>query len=76
MRKDGRIVAWETIGGFTTYVDTMDGKDAVANSFACAVVDSVGAVAGRSQNAPRLVRGLQWLRAKRMVRARTADESD
>ena len=38
MRKDGRIVAWETIGGFTTYVDTMDGKDAVANSFACAVV--------------------------------------
>ena len=37
-RSDGRVVPWRDIGGFTTYLDTMGGRDAVANSFACAVV--------------------------------------
>ena len=37
-RSDGRVVPWHDIGGFTTYLDTMGGRDSVANSFACAVV--------------------------------------
>ena len=37
-RKDGRIVNWSQIGGFTTYLDTMGGRDAKQNSYACAVV--------------------------------------
>ena len=37
-RGDGRVVPWHDIGGFTTYLDTMGGRDAVANSYACAVV--------------------------------------
>ena len=37
-RSDGRVVPWHDIGGFTTYLDTMGGRDAVANSYACAVV--------------------------------------
>lgn len=37
-RADGRVVPWHDIGGFTTYLDTMGGRDAVANSYACAVV--------------------------------------
>ena len=37
-RSDGRVVPWHDIGGFTTYLDTMGGRDAADNSFACAVV--------------------------------------
>ncbi len=37
-RGDGRIVEWHQIGGFTTYIDTMGGRDAQQNSYACAVV--------------------------------------
>ena len=37
-RSDGRVVPWHDIGGFTTYLDTMGGRDAQQNSFACAVV--------------------------------------
>ena len=37
-RSDGRLVPWHDIGGFTTYLDTMGGRDALANSYACAVV--------------------------------------
>ena len=37
-RSDGRVVPWHEIGGFTTYLDTMGGRDALANSYACAVV--------------------------------------
>ena len=37
-RSDGRVVPWHDIGGFATYLDTMGGRDAVANSYACAVV--------------------------------------
>ena len=37
-RSDGRVAPWHDIGGFTTYLDTMGGRDAVANSYACAVV--------------------------------------
>ena len=37
-RSDGRVVPWHDIGGFTTYLDTMGGRDALANSYACAVV--------------------------------------
>ena len=37
-RSDGRMVPWHDIGGFTTYLDTMGGRDALANSYACAVV--------------------------------------
>ena len=37
-RSDGRVVTWHDIGGFTTYLDTMGGRDALANSYACAVV--------------------------------------
>ena len=37
-RSDGRAVPWHAIGGFTTYLDTMGGRDALANSYACAVV--------------------------------------
>ena len=37
-RSDGRVVSWHDIGGFTTYLDTMGGRDALANSYACAVV--------------------------------------
>ena len=37
-RGDGRVVSWHDIGGFTTYLDTMGGRDALANSCACAVV--------------------------------------
>ena len=37
-RSDGHIVPWHDIGGFTTYLDTMGGRDALANSYACAVV--------------------------------------
>ena len=37
-RSDGRVVPWHDLGGFTTYLDTMGGRDAAANSYACAVV--------------------------------------
>ncbi len=37
-RNDGRLVPWHDIGGFTAYLDTMGGRDALANSYACAVV--------------------------------------
>ncbi len=37
-RSDGRVVPWHDLGGFTTYLDTMGGRDALANSYACAVV--------------------------------------
>ena len=37
-RSDGRVVPWHDIGGFTTYLDTMGGRDALANSYACAVI--------------------------------------
>ena len=37
-RSDGRLVPWHDIGGFTTYLDTMGGRDAAANSYACAAV--------------------------------------
>ena len=37
-RSDGRVVPWHDIGGFTAYLDTMGGRDALANSYACAVV--------------------------------------
>ena len=37
-RNDGRVVPWHDIGGLTTYLDTMGGRDAAENSFACAVV--------------------------------------
>ena len=37
-RSDGHVVPWHDIGGFTTYLDTMGGRDALANSYACAVV--------------------------------------
>ena len=37
-RSDGHVVPWHDIGGFTTYLDTMGGRDAQQNSFACAVV--------------------------------------
>ena len=37
-RSDGRLVFWNNIGGFTTYIDTMGGKDTRENAFACAVV--------------------------------------
>ena len=37
-RSDERVVPWHDIGGFTTYLDTMGGRDALANSYACAVV--------------------------------------
>ena len=38
LRADKRIVTWGQIGGFTTYLDTMGGRDAQQNSYACAVV--------------------------------------
>lgn len=37
-RSDGRTVPWAAMGGYTTYLDTMGGRDAIENSFACAVV--------------------------------------
>ena len=37
-RSDGRMVRLHDLGGFTTYLDTMGGRDAVDNSYACAVV--------------------------------------
>ena len=37
-RSDGRLVFWNNIGGFTTYLDSMGGKDTRENAFACAVV--------------------------------------
>ncbi len=37
-RNDGRVVPWRDIGGFTTYLDTMGGRDALTNSYACAAV--------------------------------------
>ena len=37
-RSDGRVVPWHDIGGFTTYLDTMGGRDALANSYACTVI--------------------------------------
>ncbi len=37
-RSDGHVVPWHDMGGFTTYLDTMGGRDAAENSFACAVV--------------------------------------
>ena len=37
-RSDGRLVFWHEIGGFTTYLDSMGGKDSRQNAFACAVV--------------------------------------
>ncbi|MDE0506201.1 MAG: hypothetical protein OXI86_19165 [Candidatus Poribacteria bacterium] len=37
-RSDARVVPWHDIGGFTTYLDTMGGRDAAENSYACAVV--------------------------------------
>ena len=37
-RSDERVVPWHDIGGFTAYLDTMGGRDAQQNSFACAVV--------------------------------------
>ena len=37
-RSDGRLVFWNQIGGFTTYLDSMGGKDSLDNAFACAIV--------------------------------------
>ena len=37
-RSDDRLVFWHEIGGFTTYLDSMGGKDSRDNAFACAVV--------------------------------------
>lgn len=37
-RSDKRIVEWQDIGGFTTFLDTAGSKDTLEGSFACAVV--------------------------------------
>ena len=37
-RSDDRLVFWHEIGGFTTYLDSMGGKDSRQNAFACVVV--------------------------------------
>ena len=38
LRSDKRIVEWQDIGGFTTFLDTAGSKDSLEGSFACAVV--------------------------------------
>ena len=66
-RSDGRVVPWHDIGGFTTYLDTMGGRDAVANSYACAVVMAWEPLPGGSSMNPDSLSGvngyilLAWL---------------
>ena len=64
---DGRVVPWHDIGGFTTYLDTMGERDAVANSYACAVVMAWEPLPGGSSMNPDSLSGvngyilLAWL---------------
>ena len=66
-RSDGRVVPWHDIGGFTTYLDTMGGRDALANSYACAVVMAWEPLPGGSSMNPDSLSGvngyilLAWL---------------
>ena len=66
-RSDGRVVPWHDIGGFTTYLDTMGGRDAADNSFACAVVIAWEPLAGGQTLNPDSLSGvhgyvmLAWL---------------
>ena len=55
---DGRVVPWHDIGGFTTYLDTMGGRDAVANSYACAVVMAWEPLPGGSSMNPDSLSGV------------------
>ena len=57
-RSDGHIVPWHDIGGFTTYLDTMGGRDAVANSYACAVVMAWEPLPGGSSMNPDSLSGV------------------
>ena len=66
-RSDGRVVPWHNIGGFTAYLDTMGGRDALANSYACAVVVVWEPLPGGSKMNPDSLSGvngyilLAWL---------------
>ena len=58
MRKDGRIVEWSHISGFTTYIDTMGGRDVPENSYACAVVVVWEPLQGGSKLNPESMSGM------------------
>ncbi len=66
-RGDGRVVSWHDIGGFTAYLDTMGGRDALANSYACAVAVVWEPLPGGSKMNPDSLSGvngyvmLAWL---------------
>ena len=66
-RSDERVVPWHDIGGFTTYLDTMGGRDALANSYACAVIVVWEPLPGGSKMNPDSLSGvngyilLAWL---------------
>ena len=66
-RSDRRLVPWHDIGGFTAYLDTMGGRDALANSYACAVVVVWEPLPGGSKMNPDSLSGvngyvmLAWL---------------
>ena len=66
-RGDGRVVPWHDLGGFTAYLDTMGGRDALANSYACAVVVVWEPLPGGSKMNPDSLSGvngyvmLAWL---------------
>ena len=58
MRDDGRLVAWHELAGFTTYLDTMGGRDAKENSFACAVCIAFEPLPGGVSNNPDSLAGV------------------
>ena len=47
-RSDWRVVPWHDIGGFTTYLDTMGGRDALAEQLRLRRCCRLGTVAWRS----------------------------
>ena len=58
LRKDGRIVEWSQISGFTTYLDTMGGRDVPDNSYACAVVLAWEPLPGDNWSNPNSMAGM------------------
>ena len=75
-RSDGRVVPWHDIGGFTTYLNTMGGRDALANSYACAVVVVWEPLPGGGFHEPRLTLRRERIHPAGMARPRRTDPAD
>ena len=75
-RSDGRVVPWHDIGGFTTYLDTMGGRDALANSYACVVVVVWEPLPGGGSMNPDSLSGVNGYILLGVARPRRAHRAD